>query len=148
MGVHLTPWADVELAGSYDELSLEYPNGRHSEYAMFPILVQSRLHYLIETSRWARLDPYVSGGVGPQLVEINDGGGFAPLDVKGSRVAVIGSVGAGLDYRLTRDISVGLETRYIISRGQTLTVGDGPTRQGNLDSLLISFGVRAYFAEL
>ena len=148
IGVHLTPWVDVELAGSYNELSLEYPNGRHSEYAMFPILLQSRLHYPIEASRWARWDPYVSGGVGPQLVEINDKGGYAPLDVKGSRVAVIGSVGAGLDYRLTRDISVGLETKYIISRGQTLTVGDGAERQGNLDSLLIAIGVRAYFGEL
>ena len=134
----------MEIAPSYNELSLEYPNGTHSEYAMFSLPVQARLHYVLR-SRW---DPYVLGGVGPQVVELNDSGGFHSINVSGSHVAVMGSIGAGIDYWLTKDISAGFETKYLISRGQTLTVENGPDLSGNLDSLVLWIGVRAYFGEL
>jgi opacity protein-like surface antigen len=144
LGVRLASWADVEIAPSYNELSLEYPNGTHSEYAMFSLPVQARLHYVLRGSRW---DPYVLGGVGPQIVELNDSGGFQPIDVSGSHVAVMGSIGTGIDYWLTKDISAGFETKYLFSRGQTLTVENGPDLSGNLDSLVLWIGVRAYFGQ-
>jgi opacity protein-like surface antigen len=143
LGAHLAPWADVEIAPSYNELSLEYPNGTHSEYAMFSLPVQARLHYVLPGSRW---DPYVLGGVGPQIAELNDSGGFKSTGVDGSHVAVMGTAGAGVDYRLTTDSSAGFETKYVRSRGQTLTVYNGPELSGNLDSLVLWLGVRAFFA--
>jgi hypothetical protein len=56
------------------------------------------------------------------------------------------TVGAGVDYRPTKDISAGFETKYLISRGQSLTIDNGPKLGANLDSLVLWFGVRAYFA--
>jgi opacity protein-like surface antigen len=61
---------------------------------------------------------------------------------------VIGVFGAGLDYFVTSNVAFGLETRYTISRGHTLTVGDAPPQSGNLDSLFVSLGVRAFFLDL
>ncbi len=61
---------------------------------------------------------------------------------------MIGVFGARIDYFVTPNVAVGLETEYAISRGRTLTVGDAPPESGNLDSLVVSLGVRAFFLGL
>jgi opacity protein-like surface antigen len=141
VGTQLDEVFDVELAGSNYELRLHAPDASGSaEYAVFPLLVQTRLHLPIADPH---VDPYVLGGVGAEFVEVNDGGSSSVV-LDGNGVAVVGALGAGLDYFVTRDIAFGLEAKYVISRGHTLEVDGGAPLRGDLDALLLSLGVRAY----
>ncbi|MBY0277781.1 outer membrane beta-barrel protein [Candidatus Binatia bacterium] len=141
LGVRLAPWLDLELSGSNYVLDLRYPGGT-SEYAVFPVVLTPKVH--VPTSS-ERLDPYLLAGVGAEFVEVSD---RPPVPVDGTGHSVIGVFGAGLDYFVTSNVAFGLETRYTISRGHTLTVGDAPPQSGNLDSLFVSLGVRAFFLDL
>jgi opacity protein-like surface antigen len=141
MGVHLTPWLDLELSGSNYELDLSFTESpQTTEYTVFPVLLQPRIHWPV---RNARLDPYALAGIGAEIVEVNDKTD-PTTEVHGTGVAVIGALGLGLDYFVTKNIAFGLETKYIFSRGHTLQLEDGPVLGGNLDSLVISIGVRAF----
>jgi hypothetical protein len=53
-----------------------------------------------------------------------------------------------VEYFVTSNIAFGLETKYLISRGHTLRINDGPERSGNLDSVFLSFAVRVFLFQL
>ena len=141
LGMRVLPWLDVELSGSNYVLDLKYSGGT-SEYSVFPVVLSPKLH--VPTSN-DRLDPYVLAGVGAEFVEVSD---RPPVKVEGTGHSVIGVFGAGLDWFVTSNVAFGLETKYTISRGHTLQVGDAPPESGNLDSLFVSLGVRAWFLDL
>ena len=141
IGLRVLPWLDVELSGSNYVLDLQYAGG-NSEYSVFPVVVQPKVH--VPTSN-PRLDPWLLAGVGVEFVEVSD---RPPVPVDGTGQAVIGVFGAGIDYFITPNVSLGLETKYTISRGHTLTIDDGPPESGNLDSLFVSLGVRAFFVDI
>jgi len=145
VGVQLDPIFDVELSGSNYELTLRAPGATgKGEYAVFPILLQTRLH--VPTSE-PRLDPYVLGGVGAESVEVNDAG-HAGVEIDGNGFAVVGALGAGVDYFVTRDIALGLEAKYVLSRGHTLTLDGGEPLRGDLDALFVSLGLRVFLFDL
>lgn len=134
---------DLEISGQNYELRLEPSGGGSSEYAVFPVLVQPKLHFPLDD---LRLDPYVLVGVGFDSTELSDSSG-EDGKVTGNSLGVIGAFGGGLDWFATSDIAVGLEAKYVVSRGHTLRIGDGPELDGNLDALFLSLGVRAYLAD-
>jgi len=145
IGAQLGPVLDLELSGSNYELTLRAPGATgKAEYAVFPVLLQTRLH--VPTGE-PRLDPYVLGGVGVESVEVNDAG-HAGVELDGNGFAVIGALGAGLDYFVTRDIALGLEAKYVLSRGHTLTIDGGAPLRGNLDALFVSLGLRVFLFDL
>jgi opacity protein-like surface antigen len=143
VGMTFGRYFDLEVSGQSYELRLEPPGGGSSEYAVFPVLVQPKLHFPLED---LRLDPYVLVGVGFESTELNDSSG-EDEKVSGNALGVIGAFGGGLDWFVTSDIAFGLEAKYVVSHGHTLRVGDGPELNGNLDALFLSLGVRAYVAE-
>ena len=143
VGVTFGRWFDVEISGQNYELRLELPGGGSAEYAVFPVLVQPKLHFPLED---LHVDPYVLVGVGFDNAEVNDSGSSGQK-VTGNALGIIGAFGGGIDYFVTSDIAFGLEAKYVVSRGHTLQLDDGPELDGNLDSLFLSLGVRAYLAE-
>lgn len=145
VGVQLDPIFDVELSGSNYELALRAPGATgKAEYAVFPILLQTRLH---APTPDPRLDPYVLGGVGAESVEVNDAG-HSGVELDGNGFAVVGALGAGVDYFVTRDIALGLEAKYLLSRGHTLTLDGGEPLRGDLDALFVSLGLRVFLFDL
>lgn len=144
IGTTIGPYFDIEISGQNYELRFQLPGGGSAEYAVFPLLVQPKLHFPLDD---LRLDPYVLVGVGFDNAEVNDAGSSGQT-VTSNAIGVIGAFGAGIDYFVTSDVSFGLETKYIVSRGHTLQIDDGPKLDGNLDTLIVSIGVRAYLFSL
>ncbi len=117
--------------------------GPVGEYAVFAVLPQVRLR-LPQLN--GRLVPYGLAGVGLGYSEFNDRKPRgANLKIEGESFGVSASLGAGLEYFLTSNLSVHLESRYLFSRGQSLRIDHGPERAGQLDALLISLGLRVHF---
>lgn len=140
LGAQLGEIFDLELSGSNYELRFEIPSAGSVEYAVFPLLLQPKLHLPLSD---LHVDPYVLAGVGAEVVEVNETGGSS-VTIEGNGVDVIGALGAGVDYFLTSDIAFGLEAKYLFSRGHTLEVAGGPPLRGDLDAFFLSLGVRAF----
>jgi len=64
--------------------------------------------------------------------------------IKARDVTLIGTFGAGIDYFVMSNVSIGCAAQYTISRGHTLQLNEGPTLQGNLDSFFLSIGLRVF----
>jgi opacity protein-like surface antigen len=144
VGATIGPYASVEVAVDNYEFKLSTANlGGIGEYAVFPILVQPRLRYpLLDGS----LVPYVLAGVGAEYAQINDrtpSGGS--IELFGRDLTVIGGFGAGLDYALLSNVSVGGFAKYIISRGHTFQIDDGPVLSGDLDAFILSLQLTIFF---
>jgi opacity protein-like surface antigen len=138
LGANIGRYAGVELMIENYELKL----GNNAlagigEYAVFPVTVQPRLRYPLLHDC---LEPYAEGGIGAEFAEINDRG--KPIVITAKDVTLIGTFGAGVEYYVMSNVSVGCEAQYVISRGHTLQIDDGPTLNGDLDSFLLSIGVR------
>jgi opacity protein-like surface antigen len=147
VGVNLGRYAGIELSVENRELTLHDAGiGTLGEYALFPILLQGRLRYPLLQGR---LEPYVIGGAGIELAELNDSSDApAGLHVSADDQTLVGAIGGGLEYFVTENISIAWELKYVISRGHELQLGHRAAVSGNLDSLFLSIGVRAYLFEL
>ena len=143
VGADIGRHAGIELSLWNRELSLNAGGMRGAaEYALFPILLEPRLRYPLLDGR---LEPYVIGGIGVEVADLNDvPDSSASLDLSGDDVGFAGAAGAGLDYFVTSDISFGCEVQYLVSRGHTLRIR-GASEDGNLDGLLVSIGLKARF---
>jgi opacity protein-like surface antigen len=140
-GTQIGEVLDLELSASNYELHLDAPGaGGNAEYAVFPLLAQMKLHLPLADRR---VDPYALLGVGAENVEVNDAGS-TDVVLDGNDLTVIGALGVGVDYFLTRDVAFGMEAKYVFSRGHTLQIDGGEPLRGDLDSLLVSLGIRAY----
>lgn len=118
-------------------------HGPIGEYAVFAILPQVRFRI---PQLNGRLVPYGIAGVGLGYSEFNDRKPRgADLKIEGESFGVSASLGAGLEYYLTGNLSLQLESRYLLSRGQSLRIDHEPERDGQLDALLISMGLRVHF---
>ena len=118
--------------------------GPVGEYAVFSVMPQARFRQPLGDGHWV---PYVITGLGLGYQEYNDRkprGANQSFDVQPYGIAA--SLGAGLEYFLTGTLSLHIDARYLFARGQTLRYEHGPTRAANLDSLLLSLGLRVHFA--
>jgi opacity protein-like surface antigen len=143
LGVTIGRHAGIELSIEHHEATLRVAGvGNAGEYSLFPILVQPRVRYPLLDGR---LEPYVLGGVGIELGEVNDG---APDGISGQDQTFVGALGTGFEYFLSGDISVGCEIKYVFSRGHELELKGGRTAHASFDSLLFTAGIRAYLLDL
>jgi opacity protein-like surface antigen len=69
------------------------------------------------------MTPYLLAGAGVSRNEFNDRKEPAfGLSVRADDWAVVGTVGAGIDYALTEDIAIGADLRYLVSRGHEIEI--------------------------
>lgn len=147
LGANFGRYLGVEVSLDNYELKLGLPGGGDiGEYAVFPVLIQPRLRYPLLDGR---LEPYVMCGIGAELGQINDLNETGKaLNPQAEDVAVIGSFGAGAEYFVLENVAVGLQTKYIISRGHQFQLPGQPQETGNFDSLLLFGNIRILFADL
>jgi opacity protein-like surface antigen len=138
LGTNIGRYLGVELSLANYELKLgNTALGGIGEYSVFPVAVQPRVRYPLLDGR---AEPYIAGGVGAEFAEINDRG--QPLTVTAKDITIIGTFATGMDYYVMSNVSIVGEAEYVVSRGHTLQLGDGPTLHGNFDSFFLSLGVR------
>lgn len=145
VGVNVGRTWGVEMTAEGYEVRIAAPGlGSVTEYAVMDFVPHLRLRYPL---LGGRLVPYVMGGVGLSYAEANDrkppGG---TTKVEGNTFGVALSGGAGIEYFVASNIAVGVETRYVASRGHTLKIG---TREedGNLGAVLLAFTLRAFLLD-
>ena len=147
LGADIGRYFAIELSLDNYEMKLGLPGvGDIGEYAVFPVLLQPRLRYPLLDGR---LEPYVMCGVGAELGQINDLNETGKaLNPKAEDVTVIGSFGAGAEYYVIDNVAIGVQTKYIISRGHQFQLPGEPVETGNFDSLLVVGNIRILFADL
>jgi opacity protein-like surface antigen len=145
-GIDLGHYLGVELAADGHEPIVRLRGvGAIGEYAVYTVVPQARLRYPLLDGR---LVPYALGGVGASYAEYNDRKGVR-VHVNGSDVGLAVAVGAGLEHFVTGNIAVGVETKYVMSRGHELEFElDGRRHGVGVDALLATAGVRIYFGAL
>ncbi len=116
--------------------------GSIAEYAIYMFIPQLRLRYPL----WGgRLVPYAVGGVGLGHVEDNDrkphGVG---LKIRANDNSVAAAVGAGIEYFVTSNIALGVETKYSYTGGHTIAINDH-SETATAQAVLASIGLRVYF---
>ncbi len=120
--------------------------GPVGEYSLYPAVVQLRLRQPLQRGRWV---PYFVAGGGIMYGEFNDKkehGEGLKVDAKGAYPAL--SVGGGIEYFMVRNFSLNLETRWLYSFDQAITIGNGPEETGDLSLFQAQLGFRVYFLEL
>ncbi len=147
LGVDFGRYLGVEVTFEGYEANLELKGvGSVTEYAVYAVVPQARLRYPLLDGR---LVPYLVAGVGAALGELNDPkpkGVVAEFrETSGLGLAV--TVGGGLEYLVTRNVAVGLEAKYLHTRGLALKFADGTTHGANLRPVLLSLGLRVYLAD-
>jgi opacity protein-like surface antigen len=146
LGVNVNRYFGLELAADSFESDLELRGiGNAGEYGIFTLIPQVRVRYPLLDGR---LTPYALAGVGMGRNEFNDrkkeGIGHR---IHASDTTVVGAFGGGIEYFITRNIAVGVEARYIVSRDQEIEI-DGRSERANLDALLTSLSMRLLFPEV
>ena len=145
LGVNLGRHLGVELAGDGWERNMRLARRSIGEFAMYTAMPMLRARYpLLE----GRLTPYALAGLGAGYTEFNDRKrpGFE-VDVGGTSWGVAAALGLGLEYFVANNITIGVETKYIISRDQEVRL-NGRQQSLELDTLLATGGIRLYFPEV
>jgi opacity protein-like surface antigen len=144
-GMNFGRYVSAEIVVQGYEMILQLEGvGEIGEYATYAVVPQARF-------RWpfleGRVVPYAVGGVGLAYGEFNDRKPAGEdLSINGNQAGVAATIGGGVEYFLMSNIALNFETTYRFSRLQTLQIDDGPERKGNLDSLMITCGLRIYLA--
>jgi opacity protein-like surface antigen len=146
LGLDFARHFSVELAVEGYEVRLAVPGlGSIGEYSVAALLPQARLRYPLLDGR---VVPYLIGGVGLSQGEFNDTkprGRF--VDIDGSNTyGVAAALGGGIEYFVASNVAVGVETRYLMSRGHSIRV-DGRRHAGNLDSVAVMLALRVMLAD-
>ncbi len=132
-----------EIAGDVFETNLKRRGRDIGEYGVFTLIPQIRLRAALPGTP---MTPYLLAGAGVSLNEFNDRKKPAVgLSVRADDVAVVGTVGTGLDYTLTDDIAIGAELRYLVSRGHEIEIA-GRRRDAQLAALLATASLRLLFS--
>ena len=146
-GLDFGRYFGVEVTFEGYEANLEVKGvGSVTEYAVYAVVPQMRLRYPLLDGR---LVPYFLAGVGAAIGELNDpkpkGAEVRPQGSSGLGLAV--AVGGGLEYLVTRNVAVGLEAKYLYTRGITLKMPGGASHEASLSPVLLSLGLRVYLAD-
>lgn len=146
IGVDIGRYWGVELALEGYETTIELKGkGSVTEYAVYGVVPQVRFRYPLLDGR---LIPYLVAGVGVAGGEVNDrkpqGVG---VEVRGDGLGLAATVGAGLEYLVTRHVAVGAEAKYFHTSGMTLKLAGGEKHDANLNPVFLSIGLRVYLAD-
>ena len=147
VGANLNRYVGVELAMDAYQLNFEPSGlGKVSELAMHTYLPQLRVRYPLFGDR---LVPYVIGGVGVTVLDVNDVSD-PPVELAGggsSTTMFSGTVGGGIEYFVADNVAIGIEGKYVFTESQRLTTSAG-TSSENLSTGLLTAGVRVFYPEL
>jgi opacity protein-like surface antigen len=146
LGANLNRYFGFELSGDHFEIFPKVRGlGTVGEYGAFALMPQVRARYPL----WHdRLVPYVIGGAGITLTDFNDRKPPAfGLPVKDESSTWAATLGAGVEYFLADNISLGLEFKYLFAGDQTLKVGSASTTV-NVSNPLVSASLRLFYPEL
>lgn len=145
LGYNFTSHLGLELVGEGFEMRLALPPGNQGslgDYAVHAFTLQSRLRYPLLNGR---MEPYLVAGAGVGFAQFNDkNAGGLNVNVKAENFAPVGAVGAGIDYFVVSNISLTFEAKYLIARGFTAQLNNGPIQTGNLDTVVLSVGIRMF----
>jgi len=126
LGLNVGRHWGVELAADAYEVRIDDPGfGSLGEMAVHTIVPHLRVRYPLGNGPAV---PYLIGGVGLGWAEFNDR--KAPrkdLEIEGESVGLAAAVGAGVEYVVASNIAMGVEARYVTSRGHTFEVRPGPS---------------------
>lgn len=143
VGVDLTPALAVEVAGEGYEINLVQAGvGTISEYAVVSFTTQLRVRYPL---LGGRLLPSLALGAGFSFAEFNDRKPRAEgVTISARDYSPAGVLGAGLEYLIARNLGVGVDVRYLLSRGHEIRIEE--TRADvNLDTVSVTLGLRLRF---
>lgn len=141
IGYDFNRWFGIDVSvANYEYRLIDDELGPIGEYSVFPISVQPRVRLPGLPPRW---EPYAYAGVGAELAELNDKPIIIGHVVEGGDTAVIGTLGAGVDYYFATNAAIGLSGRYVISRGHQIQVDD--PLDGFLDSFLLGLELKVLF---
>jgi opacity protein-like surface antigen len=140
VGVDVGRHFGIEVAGDAFETNLKSGGRTIGEYGIFTLIPQLRVRFppIVQS----RLTPYALAGLGASFAEFNDrkrpGIGRR---IRGDDTALVGALGGGIDYAISRDVSAGVEVRYLASRGHEITIGEdgGPA---SLDAVVVGATLR------
>jgi opacity protein-like surface antigen len=145
LGANVNRYLGFELSGDHFEIFPKFGGSTIGEYGVFALVPQVRARYPLFRDR---LVPYVIGGVGLGLTDFNDRKQPAfNLQVVDQSVTWTATLGAGIDYFLADNISIGVEFKYLFAGDQTLKVGGVPTTI-NASEPLTSITLRFFYPEL
>lgn len=134
-------WGAEITLGNGEQRLIHQDLGTLGEYAVFYAIPQVRLRAPLAGGRWV---PYVSAGVGAAYAEFNDPRGPYGVDAKGVYPAV--SVGAGVEYFITRNFSLNADLGWNYTWGHEIKVGSEQF-SGDFSSFQIQIGFRVYLFE-
>jgi opacity protein-like surface antigen len=138
----------AELLFDGFETDLEVPGlGSIREYAIYTLMPQARFRYPM---LGGALVPYAVAGVGLAIGEVNDRKPHgATIEIEDNDTSgLAATVGAGIEYFVTRNIAFGLETKYLYTNGLTVQLVGGPKRDVELNPIIVSLGLRVFLADL
>lgn len=145
LGANFNKYLGLEFAADYtpgSELTAA-PYGDIAKYAYWTMLVQGRFRYPVMNDK---LSPYFLLGGGIGMAEVNKrqiSVSQYPLS-GGTSTTPVGAVGAGFDYFIAHNMSVGLEAKHIVPFRPEISV-NGQTSKVELDPVYVTVGVRLYF---
>jgi opacity protein-like surface antigen len=147
LGVNIGRYLAVELPFEGYEMQLHQPGvGDIGEYAVYDFVPQVRARYPLLPDR---LETYAVGGVGGSYGLFNEkspaGRQVPAIDAEDFGIGA--TLGAGLEYFVTRNVAIGGEARYLFARGHTFQYAGSPAVDGDLDSLYITIGLRLFLFE-
>lgn len=147
LGLDIGRYFGVELAFEGYETTIELKGkGSVSEYALYGVVPQARFRYPVLDGR---LVPYLLAGVGVASGETNDRkpqGVGVEIRSSGS-LGLAATVGAGLEYLVTRHVAIGAEAKYLFTSGMTLKLAGGEKHDADLNPVFLSLGLRVYLAD-
>ena len=144
LGLNLNKYFGMELALDRYELILYAPSGQKAaEYSVSPFLALVRLRYPL----WGnRLTPYLLGGGGVGFVQVDDKfPAIGTTTLKKNDFSPVGAVGAGVEYFIANNLTLGLEAKYLFQ--QAALEVNGQSNLTNLNGLLWGGSLRVYFSE-
>ena len=127
-------------------MTLHLPDvGGLGEFATHTVIPQLRARYPMSGGQ---VVPYAVAGVGVSFTELNDASPVAEeLSIDADDTGMVATLGGGVEYFVMSNVSLSAEARYLFSRDLEVSIDDGPEREGNLDSVLLSISLRAYMAD-
>lgn len=151
LGVNINRYVGFEISGDMYEPAINFTSGTPSqqgapiaEYKVWALVPQLRLRYPVLEGR---LTPYVVGGVGVAFSQLNDRKSAAfGVSLAGSNTALAATAGAGIEYFLLNNVTLGLEAKYVYAGKHDLRVGELSGR-ADPSALLTTVGFRLLWPE-
>ncbi|MGH8509024.1 MAG: outer membrane beta-barrel protein [Gammaproteobacteria bacterium] len=144
IGMNLSRQWGMELAAELYETTLEAPGfGRVTEYSLWNVQGLVRWRYPLRNDR---VVPYLVAGAGWGWTNVNGPNyprSVFPIDTTNDN-GFVASFGAGVDYFIAQNASVGLEARYIEPFDARARIGDQSFELDN-SALVFAVGLRLYF---